>query len=185
MAVIERQETPDSHDYGKLTKWHDGLVSGSSADFPLCALFLASGEDIRAHNIFRVYRTSFESLGAGFHDLVIFGQHGLSSTCTELIPGFGLVDVTIPSLVLICSGQGIVLHTTTLPSGDLDAGVVENDSGDVPWRAALTAIEKHKTVKPRLSLAEIKGLSRVEYPERNLIETVGQIKKQVEKTIIV
>jgi len=51
MAVIEQQETPDSHDYGKLTKWHDGLVSGSSADFSLCALFLASGEDIRAHNL--------------------------------------------------------------------------------------------------------------------------------------
>ena len=44
MAVIEQQETPDSHDYGKLTKWHDGLVSGSRADFPLCALFLASEE---------------------------------------------------------------------------------------------------------------------------------------------
>ena len=79
--MSETAETPDSHDFGKLTRWHEGLVSESGSSFPACALFLASGEDNRAHDIFRVYRSAFEELGAGFHDLVIFGQHGTSTTC--------------------------------------------------------------------------------------------------------
>ena len=76
----EMKETPDSHDLGKLNRWHEGLAAASTGDFPVCALFLASGEDGRAHDIFRIYRTAFEGLGAGFHDLVIFGQHGLYMT---------------------------------------------------------------------------------------------------------
>ena len=97
-------DTPDSHDLDKLTRWHDGLISESGetgGKFPVCALFLASGDDRRAHDIFRVYRTAFEELGAGFHDLVIFGQHGVSSVSEALVPGLGLAGLRIPALALI------------------------------------------------------------------------------------
>ncbi len=193
MTRAEHQETPDSHDLGKLTKWHEGLASATGSDFPVCALFLASGEDIRAHNIFRVYRTSFEDLGAGFHDLVIFGQHGLSSTCAALIPGLGLSNVKIPSLVLISREQGVVFHTTALPSGSLEHGAFEDDGDDIPWRAALTAIEKSAMENTPLSLDGISGLDRVEFlgetrgetHGETLIETVGEVKKQVEETTVI
>ena len=116
-------DTPDSHDLDKLTRWHEGLMSASGQGFPVCALFLASGEDNRAHDIFRVYRTAFEELGAGFHDLVIFGQHGMSTTCSALIPGLRLPGLQTPALVLISSGEsGLVFHTAGLPAGALAEG---------------------------------------------------------------
>ena len=108
--------SPDSHDLDKLTKWHEGLISESGSRFPVCAVFLVSGEDNRAHDIFRVYRTAFEELGAGFHDLVIFGQHGMSSACAALIPGLGLSGLQTPSLVLISGDDCRVFHTTGLPA---------------------------------------------------------------------
>ena len=83
-------ESPDNHDLDKLTRWHEGLISKTDGGFPVCAVFFTSGEDRRAHDIFRVYRTAFEELGAGFHDLVIFGQHGVSSTSVAMVPGLGL-----------------------------------------------------------------------------------------------
>ncbi len=182
MARAEHQETPDSHDLGKLSKWHDGLASATGATFPVCALFLASGDDIRAHDIFRVYRTAFEALGAGFHDLVIFGQHGLSSTCAELIPGLGLSNVQIPSLVLISSNDGIVFHTTGLPTGELAEGASEEDGSSVPWRAALDTVIKSVEEKSIPVLDGITGLERVEFSGGTLLRTLGDVRKRVEET---
>jgi len=176
----EHEETPDSHDLGKLTKWRDGLGSATGSDFPVCALFLASGDDIRAHNIFRVYRTEFEELGAGFHDLVIFGQHGMSSTCAALIPGLGLSDVRTPSLVLISNDNGIVFHTAGLPSGVLSEGSTEEDGGDIPWRAALTAVTAAAKDKTTPALDEVKGLARVDFAGGTLVEAIEKVKLQVE-----
>ena len=182
MARAEHQETPDSHDLGKLTKWHDGLASATRSVFPVCALFLAGGGDIRAHNIFRVYRTAFEELDARFHDLVIFGQHGLSNTCAALISGLGLSNVQIPSLVLISNDNGIVFHTTGLPTGELADGASEEDSNDVPWRAALNTITRSTEAKSISSLDGISGLERVEFSGGTLLETLGNVKKRVEET---
>ncbi len=182
MARTENQETPDSHDLGKLTKWHDGLASATRPVFPVCALFLAGGGDIRAHNIFRVYRTAFEELDARFHDLVIFGQHGLSNTCAALISGLGLSNVQIPSLVLISSEDGIVFHTTGLPTGELTEGESEEDGSGVPWRAALDTIKNTSEEKSTFSLDGISGLERVEFYGGTLLETLGIVKKRVEET---
>ena len=179
--MLEHQETPDIHDLGKLVKWHDGLASATGSEFPACALFLASGEDVRAHNIFRVFRTAFEELDAGFHDLVIFGQHGMSSTCAALISGFGLSDVQTPSLVLISNDNGIVLHTTSLPSGALPDGEAEDDRGDIPWRAALAAITATAKEKSVLALDYIDGLARFDFSDGTLVETIEKMKMQVEE----
>ena len=172
-------ESPDSHDLDKLTRWHEGLATASGGKFPVCALFLASGEDNRAHDIFRIYRTAFEELGAGFHDLVIFGQHGTSSTSLALIPGLGLSGLQTPSLVLI-SGDGTVFHTTGLPAGKLAEGQSEVDGDDIPWRMALEAIKQAVGNSSVLSLDGVEGLERMDSAGGNLADAVGQVKVQVE-----
>ena len=173
-------ETPDSHDLDKLTRWHIGLESASGAGFPVCGLFLASGDDNRAHDIFRIYRTAFEELGAGFHDLVIFGQHGMSSTCVALMTGLGLSNLRTPSLVLISGGESLVLHTNTLPAGKLLVGQSEEDSNETPWRSALEMIRQAVKKSWYLSLDDVEGLERIEFSGGTLGGAVGRVKKQVE-----
>ena len=173
-------ETPDSHDLDKLTKWHIGLESASDPGFPVCGLFLASGDDNRAHDIFRIYRTAFEELGAGFHDLVIFGQHGMSSTCAALMPGLGLSSLQTPSLVLIIGGESLVLHTTSLPAGKLLVGQSEEDSSETPWRSALEMIRQAVEKSWYLSLDDVEGLERIKLSGGTLSGAVGRMKKQVE-----
>ena len=70
----------DNHDLDKLARWYRGLSSGESGQFPVYAVFLVTSSDSAAHDIFRRFRSSFEAHGAGFDHLVIFGQHGVSST---------------------------------------------------------------------------------------------------------
>ena len=174
-------ETPDSHDLDKLTRWHEGLMSASGQGFPVCALFLASGEDNRAHDIFRVYRTAFEEMRAGFHDLVIFGQHGMSTTCAALIPGLGFSSLQTPALVLINSGEtGLVFHTTGLPGGALAEGEIEEDNRGIPWRNALEAIKQAVDGASALSLDGVKSFDRTEFSDGTLAETVGVVKRRVE-----
>lgn len=175
-------QTPDSHDLDKLNRWLQGLNAKSSQTFPVCALFLTSGEDRRAHDIFRVYRTAFEELGAGFHDLVIFGQHGLSSTCTALITGLGLSSLRTPSLALISVGEnGPVFHTAGLPAGALPEGESEEDGSEVTWRMALNAVKRSVEQGSQLALDGLKGLERTESSGGTLVEAVGRVKLQVEK----
>ena len=174
-------ETPDSHDLDKLTRWHEGLMSASGQGFPVCALFLASGEDNRAHDIFRVYRTAFEEMRAGFHDLVIFGQHGMSTTCAALIPGLGFSSLQTPALVLIISRKtGLVFHTAGLPGGALAEGESEEEGIETPWRNALESIKQAVVGTSDLSLDGVKGLERTESSGGTLATTVGAVKHWVE-----
>ena len=170
-------ETPDSHDLDKMTRWHDGLTTQTGGGFPVCALFLASGDDSRAHDIFRVYRTAFEELDAGFHDLVIFGQHGSSSTSAALVPGLGLSGLEIPALVLITPGNQPVCHTTTLPAGALETGTEDDDAA---WMKALEIIREAASSGKELSLESGTGLERRGFPSGTLADTVGRVKQQVE-----
>ena len=178
--MSEAKESPDSHDLDKLTRWHEGLVTETGDGFPVCALFLAAGEDRRAHDIFRIYRSAFGELAAGFHDLVIFGQHGSSSTCAALIHGLGLSSLQVPALVLIRGGDELVFHTTGLSSGALAPGEVEEDDGNVPWRAALESIRSAVEQESELSLDRVRGLERVVFSGGNLADTVSVVKLQVE-----
>jgi len=172
-------ESPDSHDLDKLTRWHLGLASDSGGSFPVCALFLASGDDRRAHDIFRIYRAAFEELGAGFHDLVIFGQHGVSSTSAKLVPGLGLSGIPIPSLALITGRDSPVCYTTALPAGVLPEEQSEEED-EAPWKEALESIKGALIAGRTLSLDGVNGLEQRDLPSGTLAETVGLVKQQVE-----
>ncbi|PKB72352.1 MAG: hypothetical protein BZY87_00765 [SAR202 cluster bacterium Io17-Chloro-G6] len=172
-------QTPDSHDLDKLTKWHDGLTSAADQEFPVCALFLASREDTRAHDIFRVYRTAFEEMGAGFHDLVIFGQHGASSTSAGLVASLNLSGVQIPVLALITAGTLTCCHTAFLPPGALPEGQSAEDI-EAPWKKALETVREAVKAGTSLSLDGVTGLERRESPGGPLSELVGRVKRQVE-----
>lgn len=175
-------ESPDSHDLDKLTKWHEGLTSKTGEGFPVCALFLVSGGDVRAHDIFRVYRTAFEELGAGFHDLVIFGQHGVSTTSAAMVPGLGLSGLQIPSLALITGGTQPGCHTTGLPAGALVEGELEDEGQGIVWKRALEAIRKTVEQGSLLSLDCVIGLERRDFSRGTLAESVGRVKKQLERS---
>ena len=79
----------DRHDLDKLARWRDGLSEAEESVFPVLAAFLVTGENREAHDIFRRYRSKFEELAAGFSSLVIFGQHGTSTTMTTMLPNWG------------------------------------------------------------------------------------------------
>lgn len=166
-------QTPDSHDLDKLTRWHQGLAEIGVGRFPVCALFLATGNDGRAHDIFRIYRTAFEELGAGFHDLVIFGQHGQSHTSVALVPGLGLDGLQIPSLVLIDRAESPGCYTTVLPAGELPGGGSEKQDDGVPWKKGLDAIRVAVGEGSDPSFNGVEGLVGSNLPNGTLVESVG------------
>ena len=141
------QEQPpthaDRHDLDKLTRWKANLdaadKSAAAANpFPVCAIFLVAPENRAAHNIFRRYRTLFEELGAGFHHLVIFGQHGKSTTLSEFLYQLGASPADVPLLALAptdAADAGRVVRLP-LPQGEQDGDLDESQ----PWGAALTLI---------------------------------------------
>ena len=174
-------QTPDSHDLDKLARWHEGLTSAAGGGFPLCAMFLSAGEDRRAHDIFRIYRAAFEELGAGFHDLVIFGQHGASSTSAALVPGLGLTGLQVPSLVLITRAEPAACYVIALPAGVLGEGQTEEVGGGVPWDVALETIKASVKDGIDVSLDGVAGLEQSSFAGGSLAETVGLVKQQVER----
>ena len=107
----------DQHDLDKLTRWREGLASGEGS-FPAFAAFLVTESDRDAHNVFRQYRSAFEELGAAYHHLVIFGQHGASSTSKALLGKFGPAPADVPLLALIPEGAPPSLFTLALPKGE-------------------------------------------------------------------
>ena len=172
---------PDSHDLDKLARWHEGLTAEDGNRFPVCAVFLVSGGDRRAHDIFRLYRTAFEEMEAGFHDLVIFGQHGVSSTSEALVPGLGLTGLRIPSLVLISRSGPPVCHTAVLPAGVLADEEVEEMGDSVPWKRALETIRRAVGKGAGLSLDGLEGLEMRDFPGGTLAEAVERVKVRVER----
>ena len=125
----------DGHDLDKLARWHESLPACDGPRFPIHALFLVSAEDKAAHDAFRQFRARFESLGAGFHHLVILGQHAVSGTVLALLPGLGLEAASIPVLVLYQGRHAPSVYLLPLP-GRNDA-----DSGQ-SWRGVLSGVEE-------------------------------------------
>ena len=125
----------DSHDLDKLKRWQKDLETTPEDAPPVFAIFLVSGEDQVAHEVFRAFRTSFEEQRLGFAHLVIFGQHGVSETARRLRSRFGLDEGegAGPSLVLF-SGPGTQPQIVPLPSGEEGDGHTDEGSG---WRDAL------------------------------------------------
>ena len=148
----------DRHDLDKLARWKVGLdaadESGDSS-FPACAIFLVTGEDRASHDIFRRYRSAFEELGGGFHHLVIFGQHGVSTTQTAFLGQLALGPQSIPALAIApMAGEPGTVYAIELPKGDRDGELDESQA----WGVALRAVEASLSDEGKLSLGDIEGL---------------------------
>ena len=91
----------DQHDLDKLARWHQDLSGGGTDEFPVYCVFLVSPDDLASHQVFRRYRSSFEDRAAGFQHLMIFGQHGISTTLKLLLAEFGLNLEQVPALALL------------------------------------------------------------------------------------
>ena len=123
----------DTHDLDKLRRWQKDLEATPDGVPPVFAIFLVSGEDKAAHDVFRAFRTSFEERTLGFAHLVIFGQHGLSETARRLQSKFGLEAGAEPSLVLFSDDSG-QHQIVSLPTGEEGDGLHEAGHG---WQHAL------------------------------------------------
>jgi hypothetical protein len=107
----------DQHDIDKLGRWHRDLTEPSSDGFPVFGVFLVSDADGMAHDTFRAFRSSFQQRAAGFGNLIILGQHGVSSPVRALLSRLGLPPDSIPLLLLFTSGGGPSVYLLPLPAG--------------------------------------------------------------------
>lgn len=164
----------DRHDLDKLARWKaglDGAADSGAFSFPACAIFLVTGEDRASHDIFRRYRSAFEEFGAGFHHLVIFGQHGVSTTQTAFLGQLGLDSHVVPALAIApMSGESGVVYAIDLPSGDRDGDLDEAQ----PWGVALRVVETVEA-EASLSLDGIAGISRRRLAAGSLRGAVGSV----------
>ena len=132
----------DNHDREKLAGWRGDLTSGEGAGFPVYAVFLVTPGDRPAHDIFRAYRRSFGERGAAFQHLMIFGQHGISTTVKGLAGEFGLALDALPTLALFENGPSQAIHTIALRSGDYKEGETGSPGSLAgPWMDVLHQLE--------------------------------------------
>ena len=133
----------DNHDRDKLTRWRGDLTSGDASTFPVYAVFLVTPEDRPAHDIFRAYRGSFEERGAGFQHLMIFGQHGVSTTVKGLLAELGLGLDSLPLLGLFPGPPSDAIHTIGLRQGGYQPGESGDSKAlDGPWMDVLGFLEE-------------------------------------------
>ena len=134
----------DTHDLDKLDRWRNSLEEAGAATFPAIAIFVVAAEHTLSHDIFREFRTSFETHGAEFHHLVIFGQHGVSTTVTGFLRQTGLDLDSLPCLALATDPQAMQAHLLPLPAGarpDPSAALDQQQLTEEPWRAVLNKLE--------------------------------------------
>ena len=127
----------DRHDLDKLARWRDGFVAAEASGFPVYATFLVTGEDRESHDIFRRFRTDFEALGAEYSNLIIFGQHGTSTTMTALLVEFGLSAENAPLLALSTGPMPDAMMILELPKGNSDGPLDDSE----PWGRVLARID--------------------------------------------
>lgn len=171
----------DNHDLDKLARWHKDLLAGSKGGFPAYAMFLVSAEDRIAHDVFRAFRTSFQARGAGFERLVIFGQHGLSTTVRGLLDQFGLSLQAIPVLALFASPEENQVHHLPLPRGSaLHPPQGETATGAINagvglWREVLGNLEARAGQDDNLDLASLHQQLSHHRGDGTLVDAVGQV----------
>ena len=165
----------ENHDLEKLMRWRNDLSKEPANHFPVHAVFLVSSEDRLAHDVFRSFRSSFESLNAGFRHLTIFGQHGLSSTARRLLREFGLADDYYPTLVLLVGTESESMFTLPLPTGDSPRDLNLDDVQ--PWQLVLAAVEAAANEKD--SILELSSISKVAGPTK----TEGPLKRLVDRLL--
>lgn len=171
----------DRHDLDKLARWKEALdAPGLDADdaaeaFPVCAIFLVSPEDRTSHDIFRRYRSVFEELGGGFHHLVIFGQHGVSTTQAAFLGEVGMEQESVPLLAL-ASMRGAEEETggvycLELPKGDRDGELDDAQN----WGAMLARVCASCRERTLLALDGVDGVTTSAFRRGSLAGAVAGI----------
>jgi hypothetical protein len=164
----------DQHDVDKLGRWRRDLVQPARAGFPAWAIFLVSADDRAAHDIFRRFRTSFEARNAGFGNLVIFGQHGVSTTVKELMPELGLPPESLPALALVNGPEGAEVYTLPLPPGE--STCLDAEPPDAPWRRVLAAVEAAADAgQGQVDLLDMEGVARRGMTQGSLLKLVDKL----------
>ncbi len=161
----------DRHDLDKLTRWKtalDAAPQNNPNPFPTCAIFLVSPDDHAAHNIFRQYRAAFKELGANFHHLIIFGQHGISTTATTFLTELGMEQTNIPLLAITPLPEATRVYCQPLPKGDQTG---ESDDSQ-PWREILTQIRAAAANQSPLTLDRATGAYPGAFRNNSLTEAV-------------
>ena len=163
----------DRHDLDKLARWKEGLdADDGTSSFPACAVFLVSPDDRASHDIFRRYRSAFEELGSGFHHLVIFGQHGVSTTQVAFLEQVGRERESVPLLALVpVPGETGDAWCIELPKGDRDGELDES----LDWGAALERIRAAASHGIALSLEGVAGASAATVGRDSLSDAVSGV----------
>ena len=125
----------DKHDLDKLTRWYGSMSTAICRSFPVHIIFLVFADDKAAHEIFRKFRSSFDKHSTRFDQLVIFGQHGVSSTVNELLSKFGLNTESLPMLIMFERPSANIIYQLPITSG-----TETNDDGR--WMDLLTKVEQ-------------------------------------------
>ena len=166
----------DSHDLDKLSRWSEDLAGGDSGDFPVYAVFLVGPEDRYAHDVFRGFRSSFENLGAQFEHLMIFGQHGVSSTELSLLEQLGHPLESLPMLAIFSAALADEFHSLPLTGGP--PGKKSGRGSDDNWRDLLARLEDAVGGKASvLDLESVPGITNsrlVKGPMEKLVKEVLQ-----------
>jgi hypothetical protein len=167
----------DRHDVDKLHRWRRDLLDSPfdspSSRFPVYAVFLVSEADTAAHDVFRRFRSSFEEREAGFGNLVIFGQHGVSTTVRLLLEQLGLASDSLPMLALWDGAGFPQVSVAPLPAGE-SAG---DEPGSTTAGQLLSRVERLAddgggvlpgVLPGSLDVAGIPGVSKVNAPGKDL-----------------
>ena len=160
----------DAHDADKLRRWRTDLSDSPSQTFPVYAMFLVSERDKAAHDVFRSFRSCFEERGAGFGNLVIFGQHGVSGTVHVMLEQLGLTAAALPLLALWQGPEFPRVCHLPLPTGE--AG---QDSRNLPDPSDLLArIEQLASgVEDRLQTSGIPGATTASVAASDMLPWVS------------
>ena len=159
----------DTHDLDKLNRWYASLSASHTGEFPVHALFLVTEADKYSHHIFRKFRSSFETLGSQYHHLMIFGQHGPSTTVTEFLTELALSEDCLSVLVLFretSSDTVYVLPLTGESGEDADHGSQE----------VLNAVETSvKLGAQRQGIASLNVLTSYQLSSGSILDIVGRV----------
>ena len=169
----------DRHDLDKLARWKEGLDAAAddgASEFPACAIFLVSPEDRASHDIFRHYRSAFEKLGGGFHHLVIFGQHGVSTTQVAFLSEVGMEQASVPLLAIAPMGDetGSVV-CLELPKGERNGELDDSER----WGTALERVRVAAAGDSPLSLDSVEGVKAGLFRRGSLPEAVAAVQAEL------
>ena len=161
----------DRHDFEKLKRWHEELVDIDHAIFNYCSVFIVTETDTAAQDIFRVYRTAFEGMGAKFANLVIFGQHGFSATAKALLRTFHSESFSLPMFLVMDWSNLSGCYQIDLPSGNGDQIDLTILSEKV-----LSMIETSlKFPNQFVRMGDIAGVRKIDTNILSLVDSVSEI----------